>query len=62
MEQTDSVQMGVGRGMVVERKGEGIRTCMNDPWTQTTVWGLTVGAGAGGAGQRKAKGEKLGQQ
>ena len=27
---------------------------MNDPWTWTTVWGLTVGAGSGmgGRGQR----------
>ena len=23
------------------------RTCMNDPWTWTTVWGLTVGVGVG---------------
>ena len=23
------------------------RTCMNDPWTWTTGWGLTVGAGLG---------------
>ena len=30
------------------------RTCMSDPWTWTTVWGLTVGAGDGldGGGQR----------
>ena len=30
------------------------RTYMNDPWTWTTVWGLTVGAGGGirGGGQR----------
>ena len=42
---------------------------MNDPWTQTTVWGLTVevGVGLGGGGQRgkirteEGKGEKLGQ-
>ena len=25
---------------------------MNDPWTQTTVWGLTVGGGLGGGRQR----------
>ena len=31
---------------------------MNDPWTWTTVWGLTVGAG-GGLG-RGGKGEKIG--
>ena len=23
------------------------RTCMNDPWTWTTGWGLTVGVGMG---------------
>ena len=30
------------------------RTCMNDPWTWTMVWELTVGAGdgLGGGGQR----------
>ena len=30
------------------------RTCMNDPWTWTTTWGWTVGAGVGwdGGGQR----------
>ena len=33
---------------------------MNDPWTQTTVWELTVGVG-GCDGQRRAKGEKLEQ-
>ena len=36
-----------------------LRTCMNDPWTWTTVWELTVGVGGGidGGGQ----GGKLGQ-
>ena len=29
---------------------------MNDPWTWTAVWGLTVGGGVGWA-----EGEKLGQ-
>ena len=45
-----------------EREGEGIRerTCMNDPQTWTTVWELTVGVRRG-HGQRRAKGEKLGQ-
>ena len=30
------------------------RTCMNDPWTWTMVWGLTVGARGrlSGGGQR----------
>ena len=40
---------------MVERRGrDWQRTCMNDPWTWTTVWGLTVGVGAGlgGGGQR----------
>ena len=29
------------------KEGESIslRTCMNDPWTWTMVWGLTVGVG-----------------
>ena len=38
------------------KKREGIsqRTCVSDPWTWTTVWGLTVGVGDGlsGGGQR----------
>ena len=31
------------------KEGEGIslRTCMNDPWTWTTVCGWTVGVGSG---------------
>ena len=29
---------------------------MNDPWTRTTVWGLTVGAGGGmGRGRQRGK-------
>ena len=42
------------------KEGEGIsqRTYMHDPWTRTTVWGLSEGAEAGWRG---AKGEKLGQ-
>ena len=32
---------------------------MNDPWTWTTVWGLTEGAGVWD-GQRRAKGENWG--
>ena len=32
------------------------RTCMNDPWTWTPVWGLTVGAGGGpGGGEQRVK-------
>ena len=38
------------------KEGEGAsqRTCLNDPRTWTTVWGLTVGAGGGlgGGGER----------
>ena len=40
-----------------ERTSQGI--CMNDSWTWTTGWGLTVGAGFGVGG--RAKGGKLGQ-
>ena len=37
---------GVGKGW---KAGEGTSqgTCMNDPWTWTTVWKLTMGAGGG---------------
>ena len=32
------------------------RTCMNDPWTQKTVWGLPVGVGGGlGGGEQRGK-------
>ena len=43
------------------KKDEGIsqRTYMNDPWTKTTVWELTMVVGELGGGG--AKGEKLGQ-
>ena len=48
MEPTDSDQKGGGRGIMVERRGRTTqRTCVNDPRTRTTVWGLTVGAGGG---------------
>ena len=33
---------------------------MNDPWSWTTVWEWRVRV-KGGSGQRRAKGEKLGQ-
>ena len=38
-----------------EGEGSSQRTCMNDPWAWTMVWGLTVGAGGGlgGGGQRR---------
>ena len=37
-----------------EGEGTSQTTCVNDPWTWTTVWGLTVGleGGLGGGGQR----------
>ena len=50
-----------GRGGGVWWKaGEGTsqRTCMNDIWTRTTVWGLTVGVGRGWA--EGDKGDKIG--
>ena len=52
---------GEGEGIMVER-GEGTRqrTCMNDPWTWTTVWGLTVGVGGGmGRGEQRGKIETI---
>ena len=55
MEQTESDQRGGRRGMVVGRRDRTRqRTCMNDPRTWTTVWGLTVavGIGMGRGGQR----------
>ena len=44
MELTDRSQRVRGREIIVKRRGTG----MNDPWTWTMVWGLTMGAGAGG--------------
>ena len=55
MKQTESDQRQGWKGDNVE-EGEGTRqrTHMNDPWTWTTVWELTVevGCGKGGRGQR----------
>ena len=36
-----------------QKEGEGIsqRTCMNDPWTWTRVWGWTMGVGVGWTGE-----------
>ena len=55
MEQTDSCLRG-GRRREQWKEGEGTsqRTCMNDPWTWTMVWGLTVGTRGrlDGRGQR----------
>ena len=54
MEQTDSDQKGRRRREgEKEREGTRQRTCMNDPWTWTTGWELTVGAGVGGAEEGK---------
>ena len=61
MQQTDSCQRGGGmRDWMKEGEGISQRTYMHDPWTWTTVWGLTVGLGGGlgGGGQSR---EKLGQ-
>ena len=56
MKQIESEQRGGGRGVAEERKGGDQSTCMNDPWTGSTVWGLTVGAGGGvGRGEQKGK-------
>ena len=48
MEQTDSCKRGGGKQGLIERS-EGIsqRTYMKDPWTWTTVWGLTMEVGVG---------------
>ena len=32
---------------MVERRGRDQRTCMNSPWTWTTVWALKVGGWVG---------------
>ena len=49
MEQTDSYQSTEGRGAWwSEGEGTGQGTCMNDPWTWTTVLGWTVGWDGGG--------------
>ena len=49
MQQTDSEQRGGGRETRGE-EGEGSSqgTGINDPWTWTTGWGMTVGARGGG--------------
>ena len=55
MEQTDSSKRGGGgRGWLIEGEGVSQRSYMNDPWTWTTVQGLTGGAGV--AGWEGAKG------
>ena len=55
VEQTDSCQQReVGRWK--EREGISQRTCMNDPWTWTTVWSLTRDMGLGWAvGSKRGK-------
>ena len=45
------------------KEGEGIsqRTCMNDSWTWTMKWGLTVGerGGLGGGGKKGKKWDNI---
>ena len=57
-----TVTRGEGQGGKWWKKGEGTRkrTSMN-PWTGTTVWGLTVEVGGGlhGAGQRRKIGTTM---
>ena len=51
-------QWPVGRGegnSGKKQKGLRQRTCMNDPWTWTIVWGLTVGMGGRGLGERQQR-------
>ena len=57
MEQTESDQSG---DVYLWKEGGGTRqrTCMNNPYTWTTVWGLTVGAGGGA--MEEGKGRKIG--
>ena len=52
---------GEGRRRQWWKEEEGIsqRTCMNYPWTWTTMWGLTVEWDMGWV--EEGKGEKLGQ-
>ena len=45
--------------MVERKERTSRRTCMNDPWTWTTVWELTVGMGVGWA--ELGKGIKIGK-
>ena len=51
------VTRGSEGGEQTRKEGEGARqrTCINDPWTWTTGWELTVGAGGemGGGEQRR---------
>ena len=42
-----------------KRKGTSQRTCMNDPWTWTTVCGLTLEQNVGSV--KEGKGGKMGQ-
>ena len=58
MEQTDRDQKGIGGNGAKKGEGTSIRTYMNDPWTWTTVWKLTVGVGFGWV--EEGKGGKIG--
>ena len=50
-----TVTRGEGRGQWwKKREGTSQKTCMNDLWTCTMMWGLTVGVGAGlGGGEQR---------
>ena len=54
-EQTDRDQRGRGRRVrSEEEEGPSQRTGINDPWTRTTGWGVTVGVGGWvGQGRRE---------
>ena len=62
MEQTENDQRGMGREIMVERRGrDRQRTYMNDSRTWTVKIGLIVGEGngPGGGGKREKKSEQL---
>ena len=61
LEYKNTLQRGGGRGVRVERRGRGTNqgTGMNDPWTWTTGWGLTVGV-QGGLGREEERGKYWG--
>ena len=58
MDQTDNCRRGRGSGeWWKEGEGTSQRTCMNDPWTWTTEWGLTVEWKVGWVKEGKGGGE-----
>ena len=45
-----------GGNWMKDSEGINQRTCINGPWTWTTMWGLTVGTGSGlGRGGQRGK-------